>query len=150
VVTLTISGGTEVPLKLGVNLGDVILLDEIELLQSRVRPGETLAVSLHWRALEVVTTRYVVFIHLLGPAGGLVAQDDREPVNGLQPTNTWTPGVSLWDLRQVYIPAGTAPGVYQLRTGMYTEQGRLEVVDPGEASVESDSILIAEVEIGSP
>ena len=150
VVTLTISGGTEVPLKLGTNLGDVILLDEIELLQARVRPGETMVVSLHWRALEVVTTRYVVFVHLLGPTGGLVAQDDREPVNGLQPTNTWTPGVSLWDPRQIYIPADAAPGVYQLRTGMYTEQGRLEVVDPGEASVDSDSILIAEVEIGSP
>ena len=150
VVTLTICGGTEVPISMGTNFGDVILLDEIELLQARVRPGETLGVSLHWRALEVVTTRYVVFVHLLGPTGGLAAQDDREPLNGLQPTNTWTPGVNLWDLRQIYVPPDAVPGVYQLRIGMYTDQGRLEVVDPGEASVESDSILIAEVEIGSP
>ncbi len=150
VVTLTFSGGTEVPIVINANLADLIVLEQAEVLQARFRPGDVLAVSLRWRALTAIPTRYVVFVHLLGPTGELVAQEDVEPLHGLQPTDTWIPRTSLWDIHQLHIPSNAPSGTYQIRTGMYPQgdpANRLRVVDPGEAEVEFNSILIAEVEI---
>jgi tRNA A-37 threonylcarbamoyl transferase component Bud32 len=148
VVTLTVSGGTEVPIEVGANLGDVIALEQAELLRAGFRPGDVMSVSLRWRALGTPTARYIVFIHLFGPGGSLVAQDDREPLDGLQPTDTWTPGIVLWDRHRVAIPPDAPAGTYRVWAGMYLRDvGRLTVVDPGTAIAQSDSILLAEVEV---
>lgn len=149
-VTLTVSGGTAVPIPLQVNLGNLIILEQAEVLQPRVRPGEAFAVSLRWRPLTAISTRYVVFVHLIGPDGRLVAQEDVEPLRGARPTDTWVPQMPLWDPHQVVLPPDAPVGTYQVRTGMYPvgEPGnRLVVVDPGLASVEFNSILVARIEV---
>jgi len=149
-VTLTVSGGTEVPIEINANLNDVILLTQAELLRTEFRPGEVLAVSLRWRALTTPSARYVVFVHLIGPTGGLLAQEDIEPLQGTRPTDTWSAGLAMWDPHQVHIPSNAPPGTCQVRAGMYLQgapASRLPVVDPGETEAEGDSILIAEVEI---
>lgn len=108
-----------------------------------------MSVSVRWRALGTPTARYIVFVHLFGPGGSLVAQDDREPLDGLQPTDTWTPGLVLWDRHRVTIPPGAPTGTYRVWAGMYLRDvGRLPVIDPGSAVVQSDSVLLAEVEVG--
>jgi serine/threonine protein kinase len=154
VVSLTVSGGTGVPIEIGAQLEDLVVLEQAEVIQVSFRPGEVMAVSLRWRALASTDTHYVVFVHLIGPSGGLVAQEDVEPLNGTQPTTSWVPGASLWDLHQVSIPNSAVSGTYQLRVGMYPQgmpQSRLHVVDPGQAlGVEANSILIAELEVGGP
>jgi hypothetical protein len=145
-ITLTVSGGLDVPIVLEVNLADTVVLEKAELRQATFRPGETIEVTLYWMPLHTTSTRYVVFTHFVNADGNLVAQQDVEP---RVPTTEWGPGV-LADSHQVVIPAGLTAGSYQLRTGMY-RQGqpsvRLPVVDPGRTTVESDSILIAEVEV---
>jgi hypothetical protein len=90
---------------------------------------------------------YVVFVHLIGPDGRLAAQQDVEPIS---PTTTWVPDVEVVDPHQVPIPAGLPAGRYQLRTGMYPQGQpgyRLPVVDAGRTTVESNSVLILEIEI---
>jgi serine/threonine-protein kinase len=149
VVTLTVSGGTSVPIEIGARLGDVIVLEEVELRQAQFRPGDVIALSLRWRALATIPARYVVFIHVIGPDGSLVAQEDVEPLQGNQPTDSWTPGLILWDPHQVRLPSTLPAGVYSIRTGMYRgEQGRLPVTDPGKSIAEAGSIRIAQIEIG--
>jgi len=146
-VTLTVSGGLDVPISLEVNLANLILLKSAELRQATFRPGEVLAVVLHLQALRSTAAGYVVFVHLIAPDGSLVAQQDVEPI---VPTATWRSGMEIVDPHQIVLPANLPPGRYQLRTGMYPqgEPGfRLPVVDAGLTSVEADSILIAEVEI---
>ena len=147
-VTLTVSGGVEIPIPLEANLAELIVLESAELRQETFQPGGIVAVTLRWRALRSVgDTHYVVFVHLIGPDGGLVAQQDMEPVS---PTSAWVPGVGVVDPHQVAIPAGEPAGRYQLRTGMYPQGrpgSRLPVVDPGLTTVESDSVLIAEIEV---
>jgi len=74
-----------------------------------------------------------------------------EPLRGTRPTDTWVPQMPLWDPHQVLLPADAPAGTYQVRTGMYPvgEPGnRLPVLDPGQASVEAHSILIARIEVG--
>jgi serine/threonine-protein kinase len=152
-VTLTVSGGTSVPIEMNVNLANLILLEQAELRESTFSRGELLSVNLKWKALGNIDEQYVVFVHLIGPAGNLVAQQDVQPVQGTQPTNTWVPDTSRWDLHEFAIPTSAPAGTYQLRTGMYPPahpENRLPVVDPGEASVDSNSILIAEIIVERP
>ena len=44
-------------------------------------------------------------------------------------------------------PAGTAPGTYQLRVGLYAGDTRLPVIDAGQAQVSDNSILVTQIEI---
>jgi hypothetical protein len=84
---------------------------------------------------------------LIGPDGNLVAQQDKAPIN---PTSEWVPGVASIAPHQVTIPADQPPGLYQLRTGLYPEGQpgqRLEVVDAGQTTAESNSILVAEIKV---
>jgi serine/threonine protein kinase len=146
-VTLTVSGGVDIPILLEVNLADLALLERAELRQETFQPGGVIAVTLRWRALRSIGTHYVVFVHLIGPDGRLVAQQDVEPI---RPTMAWVPGVEVVDPHQVAVPAAGPAGQYQLRAGMYPQGQpghRLPVVDAGLTTAESDSILIAEVEI---
>jgi serine/threonine protein kinase len=146
-VTLTVSGGVDIPILLQVNLADLIVLESAELRQETFQPGGVIAVTLRWHALRSTDTHYVVFVHLIGPDGHLVAQEDTEPIS---PTTSWVTGVGVPDPHQVSIPADQPAGQYQLRTGMYAQGQpgfRLPVVDAGLTTVESDSILIAEIEV---
>lgn len=149
-ITLTVSGGVDIPIPLEVNLAHLIMLEDAELRQETFRPGGVIAVTLRWRALRSMDTPYVVFIHLIDANGQLVAQQDMEPMN---PTTSWVPGAeSIADPHQVEIPASQSPGLYQLRIGMYPQgqpSYRLPVVDEGLTTAESDSILITEIEIKS-
>ena len=147
-VTLTVSGGTTVPMVLDVNMSETILLESVELDSNAFHPGDTIRLTLHWKALRAVGSNYRVFVHLQdsgGPHSTPVAYGDDDPV---VPSTRWGVDTVIVDPHQVVIPAGLASGTYQLRVGLYREGGaRLVVTDPGEASVEADSILIAEVAI---
>jgi len=146
-VSLTVSGGVEIPIPLEVNLDDLVVLESAELRQETFRPGEVVAVTLRWHALRSIGTHYVVFVHLIGPDGYLVAQQDGEPIS---PTTTWVTGVGIIDPHQVRIPADRPAGQYQLRTGMYPQgqpSFRLPVVDAGLTVAESDSVLITEIKV---
>lgn len=152
-LTLTLSGGTDGPLSLEVNLNNMIFLQSVELPGDRYAPGDTIPLVLRWRGLQPISDSYTVFLHLLGPGGVLVDQDDHEPRQGDidLPTNSWAPGVIVADAHTVSIPPGAVNGVYQLRTGMYLSSNvnqRLPVLDAGRTSHQSDSILIKEIRIG--
>jgi serine/threonine protein kinase len=145
-VTLTVSGGMDAPIPLGVNLANLIILESAEL-QQKFQVGGAIGVTLRWRALRSIDTNYVIFVHLIGPHGGLVAQRDEEPRT---PTASWSPGVEIVDSHGFTIPSDLRAGRYQLRTGMYPQGrpvARLAVMDAGFTTAESDSILIAEIEI---
>ena len=59
--------------------------------------GEAVEAILYWQADEAVGSSYTVFTQLFDADGSLVAQQDNLPVEGLAPTNTWTPGAVIRD-----------------------------------------------------
>jgi len=139
-VTLTVSSGTDVVLE--ANLDDKILLKKAVFERNTFEPGEMLGVTLRWQALSAIEQRYTVFLHLLGPDGSLVAQDDRQPHLA---TTEWNRGVEIVDPHQLTIPPGAPVGEYDLRVGMYPvgqPSNRLPVVDPGRTEQASNSILV--------
>lgn len=146
-LTLTVSTGGRVPLN--VNLSPV-MLEWARFSRDSYIPGQTLQFSVNWRAMSAVNKGYKVGWYLLSGAGDLVAQgDDREPRhNGVpSPTNTWRPNTVVLDTYSLVIPAGLAPGVYQVGILLYDDQGRLPVLDPGKASVRSGIVLLRAIQV---
>ncbi len=144
-VTLTVSSGSDITLD--VNLDRQVFLRSAVVQQRTLRPGRMLGIALRWEAMRPLDQRYIVFVHLIGPTGELVAQDDREPH---LPTTEWMQGVAIVDPHQLTLPANAPSGRYQLRTGLYPvgqPVNRLPVVDPGFTTQEANSILVAEIEV---
>jgi len=148
IITLTVSGGTNLPIPMGVNLNNQVMLEDARVSQLTYRPGDTVGITLRWRALEAIPSSYKVFIHVLTlDFGTAIAQRDIEPMNGLRPTNSWTPGEIINDPHQVSIPQNTPAGTYQIRAGLYNPEGRMPVVDPGQTQVTDDTIFIITIQV---
>jgi hypothetical protein len=148
IVTLTISGGANVPIILGTNLNGQVVLEQAWVSQFLFRPGDTVPVTLRWRCVAPLDASYKVFVHLLTQDGStLIAQRDFVPVNGLRPTTGWVAGEIISDPHQVPLPDGTPAGTYQVRVGLYSESGRLPVADAGESQVLDDTIYITDVTV---
>lgn len=88
-------------------------------------------VTLYWLALRETAQDYKTFVHLLGPDGAVIAQHDGDPVGGYTPTTRWRPGQIIIDRHVIELPVALAPGVYDLRAGMYqVDPLRNLAVDP--------------------
>jgi hypothetical protein len=110
------------------NLGDRVRLLGYNI-ESSLRPGDNLQLTLFWRALSKMDRDYTVFTHLVDGEGRTWGQKDNPPVDGFYPTTYWEPGDIVRDQYEITISPEALPGEYQLETGMYlAETGeRLEV-----------------------
>jgi serine/threonine protein kinase len=147
VMTMTVSTGAR--LTFNANLEDQVMLVAAELERVEVSPGETLALTLHWRALAQMGTPYTVFVHLSRADGSIAIQKDTEPRNGTYPTTLWQVDEQVRDAYTFFIPNDTPLGSYWIKVGMYGLDAtqRLPVVDPGTAQVENNSIVVREVRV---
>jgi 4-amino-4-deoxy-L-arabinose transferase-like glycosyltransferase len=116
-------------------LGDAMVLVGYDRSPHSPRPGETMQVSLYWRALRPLETEYHSFIHLLDAEGHVVAQSDRQPGGVYYPTTLWQPGERLRDDHLLTIPADVPEGVYSLLAGMYALSGDGTLQPLGEPAV---------------
>ena len=98
--------------------GDAIALVGYDVVE-RVAPGHSFRVALYWHALEAVPLDYKVFLHLTGPGGEIVAQDDNMPVEWTYPTSEWQAGEMIRDEHVLEIEPATLRGDYVLSVGLY-------------------------------
>ncbi|MBN1657193.1 MAG: hypothetical protein JXA93_02265 [Anaerolineae bacterium] len=113
-----------------------------------VRPGDTLPLVLYWQAVAPVPYESIVFVHLLGPDGERIAQDDGPPLGGVQPMTHWVPGEVLPDRRTLNLPSDLPPGHYQLVAGLYDrESGRRPVTGGGAGRVHDDAVILDYVRV---
>lgn len=128
-------------------LGDTIHLVGYRLSAVPLAPGDTLMLTLYWRADAPVAGRYTVFTHLLDASGTLWAQMDSEPQGGSLPTDRWPTGDVIQDNYALTLPADAPPGKYTLQVGMYVlETGvRLPISETHE-----DFIILQNVEVLAP
>jgi len=115
------------------------------------REGDTLHLTLHWRALTVPDRHYMLFVHLADPTTGRpVAQVDTMPRGFTHPTGLWAPGEVISD-EVVLSLEGVPAGQYDLAIGWYEPNEinqRLQVTDrtnnplPDGRLVLSDSIML--------
>jgi 4-amino-4-deoxy-L-arabinose transferase-like glycosyltransferase len=119
----------EFPNPLNANLGGKAALVGYELDRRVARPGETIHLTLYWRALAPFERNYGVFAHVLGEDDQRWAWSDGWPVQGNAPTRTWQPGQIIEDIHDLKIGETTPPGFYDIEVGMSAKgEGRLQVV----------------------
>jgi hypothetical protein len=82
----------------------------------RAAPGETVTLTLYWRAERPTEINYTIFTHLLDPAETVLINADHAPA---KPTQGWVSGEIITDAVPLAIPADLAPGSYSLEVGLY-------------------------------
>jgi mannosyltransferase len=144
-----IANATSVTHPFDVRLGDAIHLIGYDLPQTQFRAGDTVPLTLYWRADRAIGTSYTAFVHLVGAQfnpkqnNPLWGQIDHVPREGAYPTTAWLPNEIVPDAYRVSIDAGAPPGTYKIEVGLYDPAtGARLPVDRG-----GDSVIVAEIEI---
>ncbi|HHY55831.1 MAG TPA: hypothetical protein GYA08_10380 [Chloroflexi bacterium] len=75
--------------------------------------------TLAWRPTAPLPTGYTLFVHLLDPAGNLIAQHDQPPLQGFYPSDRWLPGAAFQDTVTLTLPVDAPTGDYRLIVGWY-------------------------------
>ncbi len=101
--------------------GDVAELIGYDLTTTTLRPGQSVGVTLYWRALPGAgSLNYQVFVHLIPPdVSRLLGQHDGTPVEGARPTTTWAAGEVLVDFHSVSLTATDYTGEARIAVGFY-------------------------------
>jgi hypothetical protein len=109
------------PLPHEVTFGDAVQLLGLDAPSSKIRvtAGQPITVTLAWRVLATPPRDLVRFLHVLGPDGQPVAQEDSQPCAGACPAPSWLPGEVLVDQARLTIPADLPAGTYPLAVGWY-------------------------------
>ncbi|MBI5305905.1 MAG: glycosyltransferase family 39 protein [Chloroflexi bacterium] len=127
--------------------GDSLHLAGYQLPITNYRAGDTMPITLFWRADQHIEKSYTAFVHLVGaqfnpkhsPSNPLWGQVDRVPS---PPTNAWLPGEFVPDAYRIAIDADAPPGKYQIEIGLYDPAtGARLPTDTG------DAVVIAGIEI---
>jgi hypothetical protein len=129
--------------------GSINLDHRLQLLEYVLDPGPMEAgwgvvpVDLLWLKEKRLDGRYFVGLRLTDQAGRTWGQRDSEPMAGLSPFSAWPEGEQMRDHHGLLVPAGTPPGDYQLRLGVYRaadEQG-LTVLDENAIPQGTEAVL---------
>jgi hypothetical protein len=113
-----------------------------------LKAGDTLSLTLYWKALAEMDTSYTVFIHLLDAEDKIWGQRDSLPGNGSLPTTGWLPSEVIADVYEVPIQPEAPPGSYVIKVGMYrAETGqRLPIINE-KGQIVGDRVLLEEATV---
>lgn len=98
------------------NLGDQIDLIGYDMDRRSAARGETMQLTLYWRARSSMSIDYTVFTHVLEPPQRIWAQHDKQLS---PPTSTWTAGQVVSDTYELAINPDAPAGVFEVEIGVY-------------------------------
>jgi hypothetical protein len=101
------------------NLADQLALIGYEPKATQFAPGDSFVVNLYWKTIGAMPESYTGFLHLTGPEGRLVTQDDHELGRGFYRTLFWQPGEVVRERYELALPKDIPPGDYTLWAGVY-------------------------------
>ena len=139
----------DVAYPVGARIGDAITLVGYDVSAEEVRPGESLTVTLVWRAEAVPEGDYTVFVHLMDEEGALVAQDDHPPLDNQYRTTFWAPGDVVRDAYHLALNPDQPPCTCTLLVGMYDAEAdvRVPAFDGVGGRFEDDAVVTGGVTI---
>ena len=139
---------TGVPNPVNFNFGNRIALVGYDTDPRTAAPGQTIHLTLHWRALAEMQEDYVVFVHLLWGQDQIWARADSQPLNGAAPTSTWQLGQIFEDRYELTTDPNTPPGAYEIEVGLYLPQAgkRLGILGP-DGRLLGDRVLLSNVRV---
>lgn len=128
-----------------VRFGGVLRLRGYRLERQTVRPGESVALTVYWQAMERPPQIYAVFNHLRLPDNTSLWHGDSWPQGGLYTTEHWRKNEVVAEAYTIVIPEDAPPGTYPLYTGVYNPitGERLPAVTPrGERLLNDELVLL--------
>jgi hypothetical protein len=127
-----------------VALRDQVVFLGYEVDNPAVNPGDTIHLTLYWRALARLDQDYTVFTHLLDSDGLMWEQMDSQPLCGFLPTSIWPVGRVMVDHYEFVVAPNTPPGEYRVEVGMYLLETmeRLPALDEEGIRLPEDRILL--------
>ncbi|MGI5916325.1 MAG: ArnT family glycosyltransferase [Anaerolineae bacterium] len=134
----------EIESPLYVEVGDSIELLGYDLPTTQAQPGESVELTLYWRARQRTDMSFTVFVHLLDEGGQIIGQQDSVPVGGTRPTTGWMPDEIIVDRYVVPVQDGAGPGVCRIALGMYdpASGARLPLRDETGEGFADDRLLL--------
>jgi 4-amino-4-deoxy-L-arabinose transferase-like glycosyltransferase len=107
------------PNPVSVNFGGRMELEGYDLERRVIHPGETVTLTLHWRARRTMEANYTVSAQFVDVDQRKAAQSDGWPQDGAAPTTVWQAGQTIVDARALTVSADAPPGVYDVRLAVY-------------------------------
>ncbi len=136
----------------GAQLGEAITLVGYDISAERARPGDTISVTLVWRAERAPQGNHTAFLHLIDERDALVTQSDHPPLDGAYPTSFWAPEDVVRDPHILTINRSASTGHYLLVAGMYNSrtQERLSARTPdcessSDIRIEDNRVVIGQL-----
>ncbi len=132
-----------------VDLGGKITFLGHDLNPTPARPGDTLHLTLYWRAERSMQRDYTVWVRLPDGQGDAWVQAGATPVHGTRPTTDWMPGEVVTDDYELALPAGVPAGQYRLEAGLCEPDTgqRLPAYDEAGSRLAGDSITLGPIEV---
>ncbi len=139
----------DVPNPLDQNFGNLIRLAGYDMGPRALRPGETLELTLYWRALAPIRENYAVFAHVRGEGETLWAGEDAWPQKGASPTSGWQVGDLILDSYLLTLKTDTPPGLYDVEVGLYDSGTleRLRVMDAEGLPTDADFLFLSKIRV---
>ena len=81
--------------------------------------GDSIQLDITWQTLKMSAMPLTGFVHMTGPSGELVAQDDHPVIHDFIPHTMWSPWQRLPDRFMLQLPDDAALGDYTLFIGLY-------------------------------
>lgn len=100
-------------------LGEGIMLRQVQFTPETVNADETVTVSVVWSVAAAPQGMFTTFLHLGDPTQPPLATGDNQPRSGRYPTQVWAVGEVISDQYRLILPADLPPGRYPLMMGMY-------------------------------
>jgi hypothetical protein len=97
-------------------------------------------VSLTWHVTTTPAEAYTTFVHVLDASGNSIGQADGPALDGDYPTDWWSPGEMIVDVRPLPLP----PEADRVTIGLYrlADGARLPIVDQNGQRMMNDEIVI--------
>ena len=130
-----------------VDLGGRVVFLGYDLEAEEIKAGDTVHLTLYWRAQGEMEISYTVFTQLLGEDDKLWGQKDGIPMQGRHPTTRWKEREVIVDEYDIVPKEEIPTGRYRLGVGMYDleTRERLPAFDREETRLPQDWILLGEV-----
>jgi 4-amino-4-deoxy-L-arabinose transferase-like glycosyltransferase len=141
----------DIPNPVFFNLETKIALVGYDLDRTAARPGETIDLTLYWRALKDIQTNYAVSAQILDQNQQKWAQKDAWPQDGSAPTATWQKGQLIEDHYALTLHPQAPAGAFDLQVTMYSAENGQRLKLLGEAGqVQDDRILLGKIRVVRP
>jgi hypothetical protein len=132
-------------------LDNAIALNDLDISRAL---DNSLTLTLTWQSLRPVTFDATTFVHVLGADGNVLAQVDRQPLDGRYPTSFWVSGQVITDVLSLSPTPETYDafrreqelGSLVLNIGMYTWPSlqRLVVTDAS-GTAQPENVIAVEI-----